>query len=76
MRVCLTSLKGCVDPSGTASSRGVQREGKVETELDRSMQFLITVYGSFIVKRERSQRTKLSIYQSVFIPNLNYTRSW
>ncbi|TWW77678.1 hypothetical protein D4764_12G0010680 [Takifugu flavidus] len=57
-------------------------EGRMEQEIDRR----IGAHRSLVVKRELSQKAKLSIYRSIFIPTLTYghellvmterTRSW
>ncbi|KAI3359419.1 hypothetical protein L3Q82_002922 [Scortum barcoo] len=51
-------------------------EGKMEREMDRRIgaasAVLRTVVQSVVLKRELSQKAKLSIYWSIYIPTLTY----
>ena len=51
-------------------------EGRMEREIDRWIGAVAAVmwslYCSVVVKRELSQKAKLSIYQSVYVPTLTY----
>ncbi|TWW63631.1 hypothetical protein D4764_03G0006390 [Takifugu flavidus] len=51
-------------------------EGRMEQEIDRRIgaasAVMRTLHWSVVVKRELSQKVKLSIYQSTFIPTLTY----
>ncbi|KAL6462549.1 hypothetical protein MHYP_G00289710 [Metynnis hypsauchen] len=65
-------------------------EGRMEREVDRRIgaasAVMWTLYRSVMVKRELSQKAKLSIYRSIYVPTLTYghelwvvterTRSW
>ncbi|KAF7652554.1 hypothetical protein LDENG_00095270 [Lucifuga dentata] len=65
-------------------------EGRMEREIDRQIgtasEVLRTLYRTVVVKRELSQKARLSIYQSIYVPILTYghelwvvtekTRSW
>ena len=50
--------------------------GRMEREIDRGIgaasAVMRTLHGSVVVKRELSQKAKLSIYQSIFVPALTY----
>ena len=66
------------------------RDGRREQEIDRRIgaasAVVRTLYWSVAVKRELSQKAKLFVYWSIFVPTLNYghelwevterTRSW
>ncbi|TWW53707.1 hypothetical protein D4764_0113540, partial [Takifugu flavidus] len=51
-------------------------EGRMEQEIDRwisaASAVMRTLHRSVVVKRELSQKAKLSIYRSIFIPTLTY----
>ncbi|KAK0147792.1 Craniofacial development protein 2 [Merluccius polli] len=51
-------------------------EGRMEQEIDRQIgaasAVMWTLHGSVVVKRELSQKAKLSIYQSIYVPALTY----
>uniref|UniRef100_A0A8C6PHS8 Reverse transcriptase domain-containing protein n=1 Tax=Nothobranchius furzeri TaxID=105023 RepID=A0A8C6PHS8_NOTFU len=51
-------------------------EGKLEREIDRRIgaasAVMQVLYRSAVMKRELSQKAKLSIYQSVYVPTLTY----
>ncbi|KAK0138802.1 putative RNA-directed DNA polymerase from transposon X-element [Merluccius polli] len=51
-------------------------EGRMEWEIDRRISAasaaMRTLHGSVVVKRELSQKAKLSIYQSIYVPALTY----
>uniref|UniRef100_A0A8C6MCM8 Reverse transcriptase domain-containing protein n=1 Tax=Nothobranchius furzeri TaxID=105023 RepID=A0A8C6MCM8_NOTFU len=51
-------------------------EGKLEREIDRRIgaasAVMRALYRSVVVKRELSQKVKLSIYQSIYFPTLTY----
>ncbi|KAF7648904.1 hypothetical protein LDENG_00150410, partial [Lucifuga dentata] len=51
-------------------------EGKMEHEIDRRIgadsEVLRMLYRTIVVKRELSQKARLSIYQSIYIPILTY----
>ncbi|KAK0156590.1 Craniofacial development protein 2 [Merluccius polli] len=51
-------------------------EGRMEREIDRRIgaasAVMRTLHGSVVVKRELSQKAKLSIYQSIYVPALTY----
>ncbi|KAK0135552.1 hypothetical protein N1851_028597 [Merluccius polli] len=51
-------------------------EGRMEREIDRQIgaasAVMRTLHGSVVVKRELSQKAKLSIYQSIYVPVLTY----
>uniref|UniRef100_A0A8C6PI18 Reverse transcriptase domain-containing protein n=1 Tax=Nothobranchius furzeri TaxID=105023 RepID=A0A8C6PI18_NOTFU len=51
-------------------------EGKLEREIDRRIGVASAVmralYRSVVVKRELSQKAKLSIYRSIYVPTLTY----
>jgi len=51
-------------------------EGKMEREMDRWIgavsAVMRTLYLSVVVKRELSQKAKLSIYRSIYVPTLTY----
>uniref|UniRef100_A0A8C6PEM1 ribonuclease H n=1 Tax=Nothobranchius furzeri TaxID=105023 RepID=A0A8C6PEM1_NOTFU len=53
-------------------------EGKLEREIDRRIgaasAVMRALYRSVVVKREPSQKAKLSIYRSIYVPTLNYGR--
>ena len=53
-----------------------KREGKIEREIDRWIKaasaVMQTLKRCVVVKRELSQKAKLSIYRSVYIPTLTY----
>ncbi|KAK0145331.1 putative uncharacterized transposon-derived protein F52C9.6 [Merluccius polli] len=51
-------------------------EGRMEREINRligaASAVMRTLHGSIVVKRELSRKSKLSIYQSIFVPALTY----
>ncbi|TWW68233.1 hypothetical protein D4764_19G0000310 [Takifugu flavidus] len=50
-------------------------EGRLEQEIDRRIAVsavMRSLHRSIVVKRELSQKVKLSIYWSIFVPTLNY----
>ncbi|KAF7656129.1 hypothetical protein LDENG_00046000, partial [Lucifuga dentata] len=51
-------------------------EGKMECEIDRwigaASEVLWTLYWTVVVKRELSQKARLTIYQSIYVPILTY----
>ncbi|KAF7225184.1 tyrosine aminotransferase, partial [Nothobranchius furzeri] len=51
-------------------------EGKLEREIDRwigaASAVMRALYRSVVVKRELSQKAKLSIYRSIYVPTLTY----
>ena len=51
-------------------------DGKMERELDRRIgaagAVLSSLYRSVVMKRELSQKAKLSVYRSIFVPTLTY----
>ncbi|TWW67188.1 hypothetical protein D4764_02G0002290 [Takifugu flavidus] len=51
-------------------------EGRMEQEIDRRIgaasAVMRTLHRSVVVKRELSQKAKLSIYRSIFVPTLTY----
>ncbi|CAL9694307.1 unnamed protein product [Knipowitschia caucasica] len=51
-------------------------EGRMEREIDRRISAACAVmrslYRTVVVKRELSQKAKLSIYRSIFVPSLTY----
>ncbi|KAK0136262.1 hypothetical protein N1851_027842 [Merluccius polli] len=51
-------------------------EGRMEREINRRIgaasAVMRTLHRSVVVKRELSQKTKLSIYQSIYVPALTY----
>ncbi|KAK3530739.1 hypothetical protein QTP70_000755 [Hemibagrus guttatus] len=51
-------------------------EGRIDREIDRRIGAVAAVmrsmYQSVVVKKELSQKAKLSIYQSIYIPTLTY----
>ena len=51
-------------------------EGKMEQEIDKQIgaasAVMRTLRQSVVVKRELSQKAKLSIYRSIYIPTLTY----
>jgi len=51
-------------------------EGKMEEEMDRRIgtasAVMRALYRSVVVKRELSQKAKLSIYRSIYVPTLTY----
>uniref|UniRef100_A0A8C6LRX0 Reverse transcriptase domain-containing protein n=1 Tax=Nothobranchius furzeri TaxID=105023 RepID=A0A8C6LRX0_NOTFU len=51
-------------------------EGKLEREIDRRIgaasAVMRALYRSVVVKRELSQKAKLSIYRSIYVPTLTY----
>ncbi|KAK0144408.1 Ankyrin repeat and sterile alpha motif domain-containing protein 1B [Merluccius polli] len=51
-------------------------EGKMECEMDRRIgaasAVMRALYRTVVVKRELSQKAKLSIYQSIYVPTLTY----
>ncbi|TWW77869.1 hypothetical protein D4764_12G0012590 [Takifugu flavidus] len=51
-------------------------EGRMEQEIDRwigaASTVMRTLHRSVVVKRELSQKAKLSIYRSIFVPTLTY----
>ncbi|TKS65587.1 NLR family CARD domain-containing protein 3 CARD15-like protein [Collichthys lucidus] len=53
-------------------------EGRMEREIDRRISaasaVMQTLHRSVVVKEEMSQKVKLSIYQSIYVPTLTYDR--
>ncbi|KAK3511322.1 hypothetical protein QTP70_000380 [Hemibagrus guttatus] len=51
-------------------------EGRMDHEIDRwigaAAAVMRSMYRSVVVKKELSQKTKLSIYQSIYVPTLTY----
>ncbi|KAK3533017.1 hypothetical protein QTP70_006234 [Hemibagrus guttatus] len=51
-------------------------EGRMDREIDRWIGAVAAVtrsmYRSVVVKKETSRKAKLSIYQSIYVPNLSY----
>ena len=51
-------------------------EGRMEREIDRRIgaaaAIMRTLHRSVVVKRELSEKAKLSIYRSVYVPTLTY----
>ena len=51
-------------------------EGKMELEIDRRIgaasAVIRTLRQSVVVKRDLSQKAKLSIYRSIYVPTLSY----
>ncbi|KAK3560032.1 hypothetical protein QTP86_033830, partial [Hemibagrus guttatus] len=51
-------------------------EGRMDREIDRRIgaaaAVMRSMYRSVVVKKELSQKAKLSIYQSIYVPNLTY----
>ena len=51
-------------------------EGKTQSEVDRwigaASAVMWALYWTVVVKKELSQKAKLSIYQSVYVPTLTY----
>ena len=58
------------------NSKKKTSEGRMEREIDRRLgaasAVMRTLHGSVVVKRELSRKTKLSIYQSIYVPALTY----
>ena len=54
-------------------------EGKMEREMDRRIgaasAVMRALYQSVVVKKELSQKAKLSIYRSIYVPTLTYVMS-
>ncbi|TWW69469.1 hypothetical protein D4764_18G0002750 [Takifugu flavidus] len=49
-----------------------RRERKIDRRIGVASAVLRTLHRSIVVKRELSQKAKLSIYQSIFVPTLTY----
>ncbi|KAK3562395.1 hypothetical protein QTP86_033533 [Hemibagrus guttatus] len=51
-------------------------EGRMDREIDRRIgavaAVMLSMYRSVVVKKELSQKAKLSIYQSIYVPTLTY----
>uniref|UniRef100_A0A8C6Q6L6 Reverse transcriptase domain-containing protein n=1 Tax=Nothobranchius furzeri TaxID=105023 RepID=A0A8C6Q6L6_NOTFU len=51
-------------------------DGKLEREIDKQISaasaVMLALYRSVVVKRELSQKAKLSIYRSIYVPTLTY----
>ena len=47
-------------------------EGKMEREISAASAVMWALYQTVVVKKELSQKAKLSIYQSVYVPTLTY----
>ena len=51
-------------------------EGRTEQEIDRRLSaasaIMWSLYWSVVVKRELSQKARLSVYRLIFVPSLNY----
>ncbi|KAK3542721.1 hypothetical protein QTP70_000102 [Hemibagrus guttatus] len=51
-------------------------EGRMDREIDRwigaAAAVMRSMYWSVVVKKELSRKAKLSIYQSIYVPTLNY----
>ena len=70
--VSLCPKRGSLSISGSCS----RSEGKMEREMDRqygaASAVIRALYRTVVVKRGLSQKAKLSIYQSIFVPTLTY----